>query len=38
MPEFGYSIMGLDPETTAIASGRDLRSMQNDKRDVLTGS
>ncbi len=25
MPNWGYSVIGLDPEKTAIASGRDLR-------------
>ena len=34
MPEFGYSIMGLDPETTAIASGRDLRISPKKAREV----
>ncbi|HDI47217.1 MAG TPA: 50S ribosomal protein L22 [Candidatus Methanomethylia archaeon] len=34
MPTWGYSITGLDPDRTAIASGRDLRISPKDAREV----
>ena len=33
-PEFGYSITGLDPDRTAIASGRDIRCSPKHAREV----
>ncbi len=34
MPEWGYSVMGLDPEKTAKASGRELRVSPKSAREV----
>ena len=34
MPSFKYSIIGLDPDKTAKASGRDLRISPKDTREV----
>ncbi|MHA1712968.1 MAG: 50S ribosomal protein L22 [Candidatus Ranarchaeia archaeon] len=34
MPSFKYSIIGLDPDKTAKASGRDLRVSPKDTREV----
>lgn len=34
MPNFGYSISGLDPDKTAIASGRDLKVSHKNTREV----
>jgi large subunit ribosomal protein L22 len=34
MPSWGYSIIGLDPEKTAIASGRDLRIKPKAAREI----
>ena len=36
MPSFKYSIIGLDPDKTAKASGRDLRISPKDSREVCT--
>ncbi len=33
-PNFGYSITGLDPDKTAIASGRDIRCSPKAAREV----
>ncbi|MFX1295091.1 MAG: 50S ribosomal protein L22 [Promethearchaeota archaeon] len=33
-PKFGYSITGLDPDRTAIASGRDVRCSPKHAREV----
>ncbi|MHA1650836.1 MAG: 50S ribosomal protein L22 [Candidatus Helarchaeota archaeon] len=33
-PNFGYSISGLDPDRTAIASGRDVRCSPKHAREV----
>ncbi|NVM54661.1 MAG: 50S ribosomal protein L22 [Candidatus Helarchaeota archaeon] len=33
-PNFGYSITGLDPDRTAVASGRDLRCSPKHAREV----
>jgi large subunit ribosomal protein L22 len=33
-PNFGYSITGLDPDRTAIASGRDIRCSPKHAREV----
>jgi large subunit ribosomal protein L22 len=34
MPSWGYSIQGLDPDTTALASGRDLRIKPKHAREI----
>lgn len=34
MPEYGYSIKGLDPDKTAKASGRDVRCSPKKAREV----
>ena len=34
MPKFGYSVMGLDPAKTALASGRDLRISFKAAREI----
>ena len=34
MPQFKYSILGLDPEKTAKASGRDFRISPKDAREI----
>lgn len=33
-PNFGYSITGLDPDRTAIASGRDIRCSPKHAREI----
>ena len=34
MPQFGYSVSGLDKDKTAIASGRDLKVSHKNTREV----
>jgi len=34
MPKFGYSVMGLDPDKTAMARGRELRISPKAAREV----
>ena len=34
MPTYGYSIIGIDPDRTAIASGRNMRGSQKQCREV----
>ena len=36
MPKWGYSVMDLDPDTTAKASGRELRVSPKAAREVCT--
>ncbi len=35
MPQYGYSIVQLDPDRTAKASGRDLKTSPKDTEEVL---
>jgi large subunit ribosomal protein L22 len=34
MPTYGYSVIGLDPDKTAIASGRNMRCSPKDSREI----
>jgi len=36
MPSYGYSIIGIDPDRTAIASGRNMRVSPKQCREVCT--
>jgi large subunit ribosomal protein L22 len=36
MPTYGYSIIGIDPDRTALASGRNLRCSPKQSREVCT--
>jgi large subunit ribosomal protein L22 len=36
MPKWNYSVIDVDPDTTSLASGRDLRMSPKDSRELCT--